>query len=243
MKNNKNTTEKTKGKKNLKVVNRGDYVIIKNRAVFIPAFVGIMVLVLAVMTVLNLREAWNLPAFWCVMGALIVGTTYSVASTIFGKIVLDSPRKCMIVYSPFGRSYKFDDINYIDRRTDKGNKGKKIYVVDVYIGNGKRSVRVASYSKAQADEIEVLMRGMLKSGALIHPEGDEEPFNFDKKKKSASPFSKRVKKPIEDENPENTQPDVSAENVEAPDNVPVNDEAEQTPDTTEESSEENNNDE
>ena len=193
---NDNKDKKTngKGRRNLSVSNLGDTVIIRNRSVIVAGLVGVIVLILSVAAAVYLREAWKLPIFWVILGALFLGTGYSVAQMIFGKIVLDSKENVMTVYSPFSKSYKFSDVNYIDRREGKGSDGSIMYTVVVYIGNGKRSVEVSSFSKEQADEVETLMRGMLKCGALTHPEGDEEPFSFDDDKDGGFKFIKRRKK-------------------------------------------------
>lgn len=197
---NDNKDKKTngKGRRNLSVSNLGDTVIIRNRSVIVAGLVGVIVLILSVAAAVYLREAWKLPIFWVILGALFLGTGYSVAQMIFGKIVLDSKENVMTVYSPFSKSYKFSDVNYIDRREGKGSDGSIMYTVVVYIGNGKRSVEVTSFSKEQADEVESLMRGMLKCGALTHPEGDEEPFSFDDDKDGGFKFIKRRKKENED---------------------------------------------
>ena len=86
-------------------------------------------------------------------------------------------------YNPIKKQYKFEEINYIDQKTVNGKDGVVVYKVIVYIGNGKRTVEIAALSSSQADELASLLRGMLDNGAMIYPEGDEEPFNFDDEKK------------------------------------------------------------
>ena len=141
-----------------------------------------------------LREAWNLPLFWGVFAVLIIGTAYSVAKIVFGKIVLDSPKLTMTVYGPFKKEYKFSEINYVDRKIIKGGDGSLMHAVVVYIGSGKRSVEMASYSKDQAGELEILVRGMLDNAAMTYPEGNEEPFVFpERKDKKSEPKAEEPK--------------------------------------------------
>lgn len=185
MKKNKKTNKKQRGKiskkKNLSIINHGDLVIIRNRSTIAAGVLGVLFLGVCAAGVYALRDAWELPLFWLVFGAIIAGVVYSFAKMMISKIVLDSPKMTMTVYSPFVSKYKFEDINYIDQRTEKGSDGIIINVVTVYIGDGRRSIEIVSFSKDQADEVSALLRGMLDNGAMIYPEGDEEPFNLDDK--------------------------------------------------------------
>ena len=186
------------GKKNLSVVNHGDIVVIRNRSAMASGVIGGIAFILSVIGVVKLRAAWDLPIFWFIFGALIIGTGFSVAQAVFGRIVLDSPSMLMTVYGPFPKEYPFSKVNYIDRKIGRGGDGSAMYTVVVYIGNGRRTVEVSSFSEEQADEVEELMRGMLKCGAITYPEGDEEPFRFDDEKPWHIPFSKRLKKSMDE---------------------------------------------
>jgi hypothetical protein len=66
----------------------------------------------------------------------------------------------MTVYNPFVKEYKFSDVNYVDTNTVKGSDGENMFAVTVYIGKGRQSVNLASYSPDQAKELERLMRAM-----------------------------------------------------------------------------------
>lgn len=183
---------RVKEKKNLSIVNSGDYVTIKNRSILSASISAFIILGIMAAGIFSLKEAWDIPVFWAVFLLLIVGTLYSFANIIFGKIALDSPNKLMIVYNPLKKTYKFEDIGYIDVRESKTKEGN-LYRVIAYMGEGKRSVEITSFSKEQADELVLLLRGMLDNGAMIYPEGDEEPFNFDdgKKKKTSVLFKQK----------------------------------------------------
>lgn len=180
-KNNKKQRGKISKKKNLSIINHGDVVVIRNRSTIAAGVLGVLFLGVCAAGVYTLRDAWELPLFWLVFGAIVAGVVYSFAKMLISKIVLDSPEMTMTVYSPFLSKYKFEDINYIDQRTEKGSDGIILNVVTAYIGDGRRSVEIVSFSKDQADEVTALLRGMLDNGAMIYPEGDEEPFDLDDK--------------------------------------------------------------
>ena len=131
----------------------------------------------------SIKDVWQLPVFWAMFLLLVLGTVWSLLNMILGKIVLDSLGMTMNVYNPVKKQYKFEEINYIDQKIVNGKDGVVVYKVIVYIGNGKRTVEIAALSSSQADELASLLRGMLDNGAMIYPEGDEEPFNFDDEKK------------------------------------------------------------
>lgn len=207
MKNNKtkkkNHPKKAPEKKNLSIVNQGDVVTIRNRSTIASCVLGSIVLTLVIIGCLMIRDAWQFPIFWCMFLLILVGTAWSILNIIFGKIVLDSPDMTMNVYNPIKKQYKFEEINYIDQKTVNGKDGVVIYKVIIYINNGKRSVEIASLSSSQADELASLLRGMLDNGAMVYPEGDEEPFNFDEEKtekRGLFSFGRSVTKDVEKSN-------------------------------------------
>ena len=148
-----------------------------------------------------MKEAWELPMFRAVFAAILIGAAYSLANIFFSKVVLDSPNMLMTVYNPLKKQYKFEDINYIDVDSSEPKDGIVLHSVIVYIGKGKRSVEITTMSSKQAEELVTLLRGMLENGAMVFPEGDEEPFTFDddKKKKGALSFSFKKSKKEESE--------------------------------------------
>ncbi len=181
-------------RKNLSISNCGDLVVIRNRSTIAAGVLGGIILLLSIAAMITLKDAWGLPLFWIAFLLLIVGVLHSFANMIFGKITLDSPNMQINVYNPFRIQYKFEDVNYIDVNTSKDSNGANVYKIIIYIGKGKRSVQIVSYSKEQADELSSLLRGMLDNGAMIYPEGDDEPFDLDDDKKSSFTFLKRGKK-------------------------------------------------
>ena len=189
----KKTKKKIPERKNLSVVNQGDLVIIRNRSTIAAAMVGVIMLGLCTAGAFTLRAAWELPLFWLLFGVLVTGVVYSLAKAMLAKVVLDSPKTTITVYNPLPIKYKFEDVNYVDVTTAKSTEGAIAYVVTVYIGIGKRTVEIVSYSKEQADELAILLRGMLDNGAMVYPEGDEEPFNFGDGKRFEFTFITRKK--------------------------------------------------
>lgn len=145
-----------------------------------------------------MKEAWELPLFIVVFAIFVIGSVYSLANILLGKIVLDSPNMLMTVYNPFKKQYKFEDINYVDVHSSKPKDGIVLHNVIVYIGNGKRNVEIITMSSKQADELVLLLRGMLDNGAMIFPEGDEEPFTFDDDKEKKGVLSFGFKKSKDD---------------------------------------------
>jgi hypothetical protein len=198
--NKKKTKNKSRAKvkganrKNLSIVNRGDEVVIRNRSTIAASVFGVIILGLCAAGIFTLRDAWELPMFWLVFSAAIVGVVYSFAKMLFSKIVLNSPDMTMTVYNPFPIQYKFVDINYIDQRTERASDGTQAHVVTVYIGDGKRSVEIVSFSKDQAGELASLLRGMLDLAVMLYPEGDEESFERDEEETEDFHFLKRKKK-------------------------------------------------
>ena len=182
-KKNKKLLKKAPEKKNLSIVNQGDVVTIRNRSTIAASVLWTIVLMFVIVGCFSIKDVWQLPVFWAMFLLLVLGTVWSLLNMILGKIVLDSPDMTMNVYNPIKKQYKFEEINYIDQKTVNGKDGVVVYKVIVYIGNGKRTVEIAALSSSQADELASLLRGMLDNGAMIYPEGDEEPFNFDDEKK------------------------------------------------------------
>lgn len=200
---NKKTKKKVKTapeKKNLSITNLGDLIIIKNKSTLASALSLALLFTITLICMFAMRGAWNLPFFWIMVGLLMFGIVYSFLNVLFGKIILDSPNLTMTVYSPIKKTYKFEDINYIDQKSNKTKDGVVIYKVCVYIGNGRKSVEITSFSSEQADEIAELLRGMLDHGSIEYPEGNEEPFKLDegkkdKKRLSLPIFTKKEKTP------------------------------------------------
>ena len=221
-KKNKKPLKKAPEKKNLSIVNQGDVVTIRNRSTTAASVLGGIILTLAIIGCLVMKEAWQLPMFWGAFSLLIFGTVWSFLNMIFGKIVLDSPSMTMNVYNPIKKQYKFEEINYIDQKTVNGKDGVVIYKVIVYIGDGKRSVEIASLSSSQADELTALLRGMLDNGAMVYPEGDEEPFNFDEEKEEKRglfSFGKSKNKIKPDSDPDTPKVGSGKENTESADST------------------------
>ena len=177
-KKNKKREKKVVEKKNLSIVNQGDFIVIRNRSAIAASVLSVIILGVCAAGVYTLRQAWDLPLFWTAFGLLALGIIYSLAKTVFSKIVLNSPQKTITVYNPFPIQYKFEDVNYIDRKTVKDRTAPDAHVVIAYIGDGRRNVSITSYSKAQADELAILLNGMLDNGAMIFPEYEEDPLDY-----------------------------------------------------------------
>ena len=175
---NKKREKKVVEKKNLSIVNQGDFIIIRNRSAIAASVLSVIILGVCAAGVYTLRQAWDLPLFWTAFGLLVLGIIYSLAKTVFSKIVLNSPQKTITVYNPFPIQYKFEDVNYIDRKTVKDRTAPDAHVVIAYIGEGKKNVSITSYSKAQANELAILLNGMLDNGAMIFPEYEEDPLDY-----------------------------------------------------------------
>lgn len=215
-KQNKKTKKRSLERKNLSIQNNGDTVVIKNRSTTSAGVLGALVLLICIIGAITLRDAWRLPAFWLLFGVIVISTVWSVVGMILGKIVLDSPNKTMTVYNPIKKQYKFEDINYVDTKTAKGNDGAEVHKVIVYLGKGKKSVEIASYSLGQADEVASLLRGMLDNGAMEYSEGNEEPFDFEEKEKR--PLFPRLKKSSKPDEKPDEKPEEETE--EKPDETP-----------------------
>ena len=183
-KKNNNVTERIGEKSTLTVRNYGDVVVIKNRSAVGGGVFGALIMVFTVAVVLNMKEAWSSPAFWGIFAFLFLCSAYWFANAVFGKIILDSPKKTMTVYGPFKKEYGFGDVNYVETVSAKPKDGHQVHTVYVYIGNGRRNVRIDTLSSQQAKEVETLLKGMLDSGAIEYPE-DVTP--------TATPEKKRTK--------------------------------------------------
>ena len=183
----KNEKVKTRDKKNLSIVNRGDTVTIRNKSMIAGAIAGFMLLAFLIVLMFMFREAWDVPAFWFVFVFIFVSTLFSFINRIFGKVIIDSRETTMIVYNPFRIEYKFEDINYIDEKSSKPSGGVITHSVIVYIGKGRRRVVIETTSRKQADTLITLLRGMLDNGAMEYPEGNEGTFEFDKTENVLAP--------------------------------------------------------
>ena len=183
-----------KGRRNLSVANYGDKVVIKNRSTVSVGLFGTILLALCVFAMIKIRWAWGFPVFWICASVIAAGMLSLFINMMLSKIVLDSPKTIISVYRPFEKQYKFSDVNYVDVNTTKHSDGLLAYTVILYIGVGKKTIQMTSFSKDQADELVALFRGMLDHGAMEYPEGDEEPFNFDDEKEGGFTFLKRKKK-------------------------------------------------
>lgn len=218
-KNAKKARRTPKGRRNLSVVNNGDTVTIRNRSVVSAGIFGIIIFALIIVAVFKMKAAWELPLFWVGLSLVSLGIVYSSVNAIFSKIVLDSPNTLISVYRPFEKQYKFSEVNYVDINTSKLKDGPVAYTVILYIGIGKKTVEVTSYSKQQAEELLSLFRGMLDNGAMEYPEGNEEPFHFDDedKKERGFAFLKRKNKDenkMESDKTEEKAPEKSEEHSE-----------------------------
>ena len=165
-------------KKNLSIVNHGDLIVIRNRSTIAASILSVIILGVCAAGVLTLPEAWNLPLFWVAFAVLCLGILYSLAKTVLSKIVLNSPQKTITVYNPLPIQYKFEDVNYIDRKIVKDRSAPDAHVVIAYIGEGRKNVSITTFSKEQADELVILLNGMLDNGAIIYPEYDEDPIDY-----------------------------------------------------------------
>lgn len=193
-KKNNTSADKIADKRTLSIHNHGDTVVIKNRSAVGGGMLGVIITVFAVVVILNMREAWSSPAFWGVFAFLFLCCAYWFATAVFNRIILNSTKKTLTVYGPFKKEYSFDDVNYVEICTSRPKGGTQAHTVSVYIGNGKRSVRIDTLSSAEAKEVESLLKGMLDSGAMEYPEGNEERFEPLTKKKIGGALFGRAKR-------------------------------------------------
>ena len=124
---------------------------------------------------------------------------YSLWNTVIGKIVLTSEDSMMTVYWPLKKTYKFSDISYVDLKSSKANEGYVTHRVLIYVGEGRKSIKLETFSSTQAEELVSLLRGMLDCGSLQYQEGNEESFNLPEEEKKpfcffGNLFKKKAKK-------------------------------------------------
>lgn len=213
---------KVRERKNLLIANMGDVVVIKNRAIVGNAILGAVIMAFCIGIFFMLKAAWDQPIFWIIFLFIFLSTVYSFANNICGRIVLRSKTLMMTVYNPFKKEYKFSDINYVDMKSSKPQDGYITHSVIIYIGTGKKSIKIDTFSRAQADELLSLIRGMLDNAAMEYPEGNEEPFEFaEDEKKSSGIFAALFKKRAEEktEAPEPSRKDVTENAESTPQNV------------------------
>ena len=160
----KKRTKKRAGTESLTVINLGNTVIIKDRSSPVIAISSVAMLVITVICAVAMRAAHRSPLFWTVAVALVAGLTYSAVKAILAKMVLDANKMTMTIYNPSAKCYKFSDVNYVDSGTVNDRNGEEVFIVTVYMGDGRRSIDVATYSKEQAKEVERLMCAMFSSG-------------------------------------------------------------------------------
>ena len=225
--------KRIKEKKNLLIANMGDMVVIKNRAIIGNSILGAIVMIFAVIIMLLLKEAWDVPLFWVIFVFLFLGSVYSFAGIICGRIVLRSGTNLMTVYGPFKKEYSFAEINYIDMKSSRPTDGYITHTVMIYIGDGRKCIKIDTFSRDQAEELVSLLRGMLDNGAMVYPEGREKFFNSEEKEeKKAFDFLKAL---LKKRNDEKTLPEAEEEKAENTEN----DKSDEAPKTEENTSEEN----
>ena len=225
--------KRIKEKKNLLIANMGDMVVIKNRAIIGNAILGAIVMIFSVIIMFLLKEAWDVPLFWVIFAFLFVGSVYSFAGIICGRIVLRSGTNLMTVYGPFKKEYSFAEINYIDVKSSRPTDGYITHTVMIYIGDGRKCIKIDTFSGEQADELVSLLRGMLDNGAMVFPEGKERFTNYEEKEeKKIFDFLKDI---LKKRNEEKTLPKAEEEKAENTEN----DKSDEVPKTEENTSEEN----
>ena len=188
MKEKKNKKQRIKERKNLSIINQGDTIVIKDRSATASAVLWSIILAFLTSLIFMLKDARDEAIFWVPFIFVALSAVYMLSMAIFGKIVLDAIKMTIEIYMPFKIEYKFSDVNYVDLRSSKPKDGIVTHKVSAYVGKGKRSVDVVTTSLSQAEEVASLLRGMLDSGAMEYPEGNEEPFDSKEEKQL---FSKR----------------------------------------------------
>ena len=207
------TKKKIREKKSLAITNWGDTVVIRNRSAVGGGILGVILMAFFVTVTLAMRVAWKSPLFWGVMGFLFLCSAYWFATTAFAKIVLDSPRLLMTVYNPFKAEYSFKDVNYVDHKSSKPKDGYVMHTVSIYIGNGRKRVRIDTLSGTEAAEVEALVSGMLDCGAMAYPEGDEELFDYDKKARRVTHSATAKERPVDEKTPDTEKDDLDEYNA------------------------------
>lgn len=188
----KRKTKRIREKKTLSVSNMGDIVVIKNRYVAANAIVCTVVMAVLIAVFFKLKAVWDEPVFWVMYLFMFFSNIYSLWKTVIGKIILSSNDALMTVYWPFKKEYSFSDISYIDLKSSKPNEGYVTHSIFIYAGEGKKRVKLETFSSVQANEIVSLLRGMLDCGAMEYPEGNEESFNLPEEEKSSGGFFEKL---------------------------------------------------
>ena len=200
----KRKNRRIREKKTLSVSNMGDIVVIKHRYVAANAIVCTAVMAILIAIFFKLKAVWDEPVFWVMYLFMFCSNIYSLWNTVIGKIILTSEDSKMTVYWPFKKEYKFSDISYVDLKSSKANEGYITHRVLIYVGEGRKSVKLETFSSSQAEELVSLLRGMLDCGSLEYQEGNEESFNLpaEEEKKPfgffRNLFGKKTEKPSEE---------------------------------------------
>lgn len=192
LKKKKRKSKKIREKRTLSVSNMGDIVVIKHRFVLANAIVCSVVMAILLVLFFKLKTVWDEPVFWVMYLFMFLSNVYSLWNTVIGKIILSAKDTLMTVYWPFKKEYKFSDVSYVDVKSSKPNEGYVTHRIFVYFGEGKKCVKLETFSSAQADEIASLLRGMLDCGAMEYPEGNEESFNLPEEEKSSGGFFEKL---------------------------------------------------
>ena len=192
----KRKNKRIRERKTLSVSNMGDTVVIKHRYVIPNAIVCTVVMAILIAIFFKLKPVWDEPVFWVMYLFMFFSNIYSLWNTVIGKIILTSKDAMMTVYWPFKKEYKFSDISYVDLKSSKPNEGYVTHRVLVYVGEGKKKIKLETFSSVQAEQLVSLLRGMLDCGSLEYQEGNEESFNLpeEDEKKSTGFFKKLFNK-------------------------------------------------
>ena len=204
LKKKKRKTKKIREKKTLSVSNMGDTVVIKHRYVAANAIVCTAVMAILIMVFFKLKAVWDEPVFWVMYLFMFFSNIYSLWNTVIGKIILTSKDSMMTVYWPLKKEYKFSDISYVDLKSSKPNEGYVTHRVLIYVGEGRKSIKLETFSSTQANELVSLLRGMLDCGSMEYQEGNEEPFDLpaEEEKKPSGFFKNLFKKNAENQGDE-----------------------------------------
>ena len=196
---NKKSNSKVREKKSLVIDNLGDKVVIRNRSAIGAGVFGSIIIIFLIAVAIKMRAAWSSPMFWIIFVFLLSCSAYWCTSAVLGKIVLDSSKMLMTVYTPFKSEYQFKDVNYVELKSAKPKNGFIAHSISAYIGTGKRCVSVDTLSLTEAKEVESLLRGMLDNSDIESPEGNEAPIAAPQEKVMKESFllafKKRLVKP------------------------------------------------
>ena len=195
----KRKNKKIRERKTLSVSNMGDTVVINHRYVVANSIVCTAVMAILIAIFFKLKTVWDEPVFWVMYLFMFFSNIYSLWNTVIGKIILTSEDAMMTVYWPFKKEYKFSDISYVDLKSSKPNEGYVTHRVLIYVGEGKKRIKLETFSSVQAEQLLSLLRGMLDCGSLEYQEGNEEPFNLpeDEDKKTGGFFKNLFKNSTE----------------------------------------------